>query len=85
MLQPPCRVRDLLLLPSIQNHYQAVHIQRDMTLDHSRACVETKDGEARVEEIRINQFDVTASLEVVIICVFKHPVLCELLPEINLS
>lgn len=65
MLQPPCGVRDLLLLPAIQNHNQAVHIQRDVTLDHSRACVETKGGVPRVEGGSTNQFDGTVSLMVV--------------------
>lgn len=50
MLQPARGVRHLLLLAAVQNQNQAVHIQRDVTLDHRRTGVEAKDRQARGEE-----------------------------------
>lgn len=41
MLQPPCWVRHLLLFTAVKNQNQAVHVLRDVTLNHSRTCVET--------------------------------------------
>lgn len=68
MLQPPHGVRHFLLLAAVQNQNQAVHIQRDVALDHCRTGVETKDR---------SRIYCTWGLTD-----FKCP-MCDLLPEIN--